>query len=366
MAKIITFFNHKGGVGKTTLVHNLGFLLADRGQRVLLIDADPQMNLTAAMYGLSTSVEYSTDETSKWSQNVEKYISLSEHLNIYLKGKKSSKKRFRRDSTRGNGYIELISGAINIAEIEADLFGIVKNRNAFTEEIPYKFEQAIRKHKQEYDIILVDTAPSASSIINALMMMSTDYFITPVAPSFFSLQAVDNLSAIFNNWVKLLGEYQTTQSFRGLSFQPKFLGLVVQMAKRFSGGSIKEGKSYSNSTEKWVKDVNTSVKRFQHFAVQRGMSVSEEGFMKVFGTETIPFIIEKCCDFTSQLRSIAEKAGVPVVHLTQELCNKYKDSSPIDMTKEDGQYTRSFMSISKSYNNVADGLVRLLQNEKVS
>lgn len=65
MTKIITFFNHKGGVGKTTLVHNLGFLLADRGHKVLLIDADPQMNLTAAMYGLSTSVEYSTDEDSK-------------------------------------------------------------------------------------------------------------------------------------------------------------------------------------------------------------------------------------------------------------------------------------------------------------
>jgi cellulose biosynthesis protein BcsQ len=48
-------FNHKGGVGKTTLVPNLGFILADQGQRVLLIDADPQMNLTAAMYGLSTS-----------------------------------------------------------------------------------------------------------------------------------------------------------------------------------------------------------------------------------------------------------------------------------------------------------------------
>ena len=56
MAKIITFFNHKGGVGKTTLVHNLGFILADKGYKVLLIDADPQMNLTAAIYGLSTSV----------------------------------------------------------------------------------------------------------------------------------------------------------------------------------------------------------------------------------------------------------------------------------------------------------------------
>lgn len=363
MANIVTFFNHKGGVGKTTLVHNLGFLLADKGQRVLLIDADPQMNLTAAIYGLSTSVEYSTDEASKWSKNVEKYISLSEYLNIYLKDQTSSKERFRRGSERGSGYVDLISGSINISEIEADLFGIIKNRNAFTEAIPHKFEQAIRKDKEAYDIVLVDTSPSASSIINALAMMSTDYFITPVSPSFFSLQAIDNLSAIFNNWIKLLGEYQTTQSFRGLSFQPKFLGLVVQMAKRFQGGSVQEGTSYSKSTEKWVADVNTSVKRFQQFAIQRGMSVSEEKFKEVFGIDSTPFVIEKCCDFTPQLRSIAEKAGVPVVHLTQELCNKYKDSNQVDITKEAGQYTRSLKSISDSYNKVADGLVQLIRHQ---
>ncbi|MFT3742181.1 MAG: ParA family protein [Gammaproteobacteria bacterium] len=95
MAKIITFFNHKEGVGKTTLVHNLGFILADKGYKVLLIDADPQMNLTAAMYGLSTSLEYSTDEDSKWNQNVEKYISLSEYININLKAQSCEKKIFR-------------------------------------------------------------------------------------------------------------------------------------------------------------------------------------------------------------------------------------------------------------------------------
>jgi hypothetical protein len=35
-----------------------------------VIDADPQMNLTSAMYGLSTSIDYSTDEESKWMENI--------------------------------------------------------------------------------------------------------------------------------------------------------------------------------------------------------------------------------------------------------------------------------------------------------
>jgi chromosome partitioning protein len=360
MAKIVTFFNHKGGVGKTTLVHNLGFILADKGYKVLLIDADPQMNLTAAIYGLSTSVEYSTDEDSKWNTNIQKYISLSEQINIHLKNQPCTKEIFRANS-EGGGFVDLISGSINLANTEADLYGIIKNRNEFTNDIPYKFEQAIRKNKDNYDFVFIDTSPSASSIINALIMLLTDYFITPVSPAFFSLQAIDNLSTIFNNWIKLLGEFQATPNFKGLSFKPKFLGLVVQMAKRFSGGSVQETTRSSRSAEKWVEDVNSSVKRFQQFAMQRGMSISEEEFRKFFGDDPGPFVIQKCCDFTPQLRSIAEKAGVPVVHLTQEICAKYKDSGQkVDLTKEDGQYTRSFTSISNSYNKIAEGLSKII------
>jgi len=360
MGKIITFFNHKGGVGKTTLVHNLGFILADRGHKVLLIDADPQMNLTAATYGLSTSIEYSTDEDSKWNKFVNEYISLTEYLNLELNGETCSKKIFKKE--KGGGFADLISGSINLVDIEADLYGIIKNKNKFTDNIPHKFEKSIRKQKENYDFILIDTSPSASSISNALFMMSCDYYIAPVSPSFFSLQAIDNLSSIFQNWIKLLGDYQTTQGFKGLNFKPKFLGLVIQMAKRFSGGISSEKTSFSKSAEKWISDVNNSVRKFQQFAIARDLSISAEEFKKFFGTDSIPFIIQKCCDFTPQLRSIAEKAGVPVTYLTQEICAKYKDSQTVavDITNPDGQYTRSFLSIRDSYNKIADGLIKLL------
>ena len=45
---VITFFNNKGGVGKTTLVYHVAWMLADRGHRVVAADLDPQANLTAA------------------------------------------------------------------------------------------------------------------------------------------------------------------------------------------------------------------------------------------------------------------------------------------------------------------------------
>jgi hypothetical protein len=93
----------------------------------------------------------------------------------------------------------------------------------------------------------------------------------------------------------------------------------------------------------------------------RGMSISEKDFIAIFD-ESKPFIIQKCCDFTPQLRSIAEKAGVPVVKLTPELCKTYKDSKSalVNIESPTGQYAKSFKSISESYNAIADGLIKLL------
>lgn len=54
--KTVAFFNNKGGVGKTTLVYHLTWMLADRGERVLAVDLDPQANLTS-MFLLEDALE---------------------------------------------------------------------------------------------------------------------------------------------------------------------------------------------------------------------------------------------------------------------------------------------------------------------
>ena len=354
MGKIIVFYNHKGGVGKTTLVHNLSFALADIGKRVLVVDADPQMNLTAAMYGLSTAMEYSLDEDSKWMDHVDKYISIGEHINTYLKSNKCEKCFFKKEIPDNEGVIDCISGSINLTEMESDLYSIIKNKNTYTEEIPHMFELSIREPANEYDFVLIDTSPSSSSIVNGMYIMSCDYFITPVSPTFFSLQAIDNLSSVLQNWINILGEYQSTRGKRGLSFNPQFLGIAVQLAKRFNSGAV-NATGYSKSAESWINDVNESVKRFLQFANKRNMAISKEEFSNIF-PGSIPFVIEKCCDFTPKLRDIAEKEGVPIILLTQEICKAYKN---VDIEKKSSQYCRAFESISKSYREMARNLTNL-------
>jgi cellulose biosynthesis protein BcsQ len=51
MAPLISLFNHKGGVSKTTTAFNLGWAMADRGKRILIVDGDPQCNLTGTVLG---------------------------------------------------------------------------------------------------------------------------------------------------------------------------------------------------------------------------------------------------------------------------------------------------------------------------
>ena len=55
MVKRIALFNHKGGVSKTTTTFNLGWMLAQMGHRVILVDGDPQSNLTGLVLGYGPS-----------------------------------------------------------------------------------------------------------------------------------------------------------------------------------------------------------------------------------------------------------------------------------------------------------------------
>src|SRR5690348_1802885 len=92
VAKIISVFNHKGGVSKTTTTFNLGWMLANQGKRVILVDADPQCNLTGVILGLNAewppedvadnpsdpeSLKYSKTQDASadfWSKNLDRTL----------------------------------------------------------------------------------------------------------------------------------------------------------------------------------------------------------------------------------------------------------------------------------------------------
>lgn len=99
-----------------------------------------------------------------------------------------------------NGSINLIASSFRLAELETDLVDIIKRNNAFDEGRIYSIEKFFRETLlKDYDFILIDFSPSASSIINGILMMMSDYFIVPTFPTLFSLQAVENLENVIKN-----------------------------------------------------------------------------------------------------------------------------------------------------------------------
>jgi chromosome partitioning protein len=387
MPKIITLFNHKGGVGKTTVAHNLGVSLTKQGKNVLLIDADPQMNLTSSFLGLADSVEYAEKNQSAWKKAREKYTNISNYLNwcitkstrkdileinlarYFIKAQDRYDDLFSNIESKvvknpGTGNLDLLCGDIELFKIESLIFNITTNKlnNSGNNTTVYAIEDGIRNGLgQNYDYVLIDTSPSASSMVNGVMMMMSDYFLCPVFPNFFSLQAIDNLYQVIENWISLLKEFRETANNRGLSFEPKFLGIVINMARRYNTESNEGVTEYSKN---WRNLLNQSIQKFYRQIYDSKRTISETEFRNIF-KDRIPFVIEELCSFTDMLRSYAEYAGVPVLELTKELIKENKSkvgsNTPVLIEDENNHYGRVFKEATESYNFIAKSITENLQ-----
>ncbi|MDR0484156.1 MAG: AAA family ATPase [Alphaproteobacteria bacterium] len=351
MVKVISFFNHKGGVGKTTTVHNIGYGLAMLGKKVLLIDADPQMNLTAAVYGLSTDAYYGNGEESLWREYNEKYTSLYSCLRQILIKEPKEVIFYNYNNSQDNSGVsfDLLRGSIEINSLDADLMGIIQNRNTITRDYFSSLGGELNKIYKNYDFVLIDQSPSAASIINAIFSLTADFVIIPSTPTFFCLQAVNNLTDIWQNWYELLSLYASTINTKGIDLKSKFLGIIIQQGKRYKGGN-------ATHTEEWKEIVNNGIKSFTQSLLSK--SVSEKEFQQVFSEDnkSKPYIIATYNNFTDKLRSICDNKGLPIVALTKE--DLPTESSSDDTNK---QYLKSWESIQSTNSYICESLLKLAE-----
>lgn len=311
MPKVISFFNHKGGVGKTTTVHNIGYGLASLNKKVLLIDTDPQMNLTAAVYGLSTDVHYGEDKKiSSWIDYNKKYTSLEEFLSCVLTKKNLTYNLFQDKKFEKN--LHLLRGSIKMNSLDTDLIGIVKNKNNLTKDYFSNLGKRLEELYSEYDFVLIDQSPSAASIINAICSLSANYVVVPASPTFFSVQAVNNLQDVWKNWHNLLSDFANTYNDdSGIPIQSKFIGMILQLGKRFKSGNAAH-------TNQWKEILNNGLEAFINSNLSN--SINKNEFKNIFKDSKYsnPYIIAIYVNFTDKLRSISESKGLPFVALTQE------------------------------------------------
>ena len=176
MCKTIAVCNQKGGVGKTTTTVNLGVGLAMQGKRVLLVDADPQADLTASL---------------GWQDTDSLDITISDKLSDVIRDRNS-------EATSGilhhKENVDLLPANLELSAFEMSLVTAMSR------------ETAMRKYldtvKHNYDYIIIDCPPSLGLLtLNALV--AADGVIVPMVCEFYALEGLSQLSVTIRQVKKL-------------------------------------------------------------------------------------------------------------------------------------------------------------------
>ena len=161
MSKIITLVNQKGGVGKSTTSMNLGAYLAAMGKTALLVDMDPQANATTGLGFRPKDIKATV------------YDSLSGKLSL-------------RDIIVKTGISNYV-----LAPASQELAGATVEL-VETSEREYKFQNALREIKDQYDYILIDCPPSLGLLtINSLI--AAEEILIPIQCEYYALEGLGQL-----------------------------------------------------------------------------------------------------------------------------------------------------------------------------
>ncbi|MGK5084454.1 ParA family protein [Bdellovibrionota bacterium FG-1] len=222
---IITVANQKGGVGKTTTTMNIGVALAREGKRVLLIDADPQANLTSYL-GVTPGEPPHEDIGT-----LDEVFLAKRPLDA------AGRKRLIANTASG---VDLVACDKALAGVEYYLFS-----RPDREQVLARFLAAVRS---DYDFIFLDTPPSLNLLtLNALC--ASDGVIIPVQPEFFSLEgivkireSIEDVQKRWNRNLRILGVLPTQVSHRR-----KLTQEVIDTLKAELGPILFESAIHDNS-----------------------------------------------------------------------------------------------------------------------
>ncbi|MGA8573046.1 MAG: ParA family protein [Desulfobaccales bacterium] len=348
MAIQISLFNHKGGVSKTTTTFNLGWMLANKAKKVIIVDCDPQCNLTGMVLGFKEAEEFKSIYESGGVRNIR------DGLAPAFESRPNPIVPVECEPVKGQPNMYLLPGHIGLAEYEVTL-GIAQELTGSLvtlQNLPGSLRHLIdlTAGKYEADLILVDMSPSLGSI-NQNLLMTSDYFIIPMAPDYFSVMATDSLSSVLPKWAAWARSANAMPILQKATYpfpnkNPKFLGTIVQKYR------LREREAPAAAFKMWIDEIQKGVENKLIPALRDSNMLIPAAAYAVAGIPLGQPLIQMS-DFNS-LIALSQKHKAPVFDLTDAQLEQ--TGVVLERTKE------SMQRFADLYSQGADRIIAIIEN----
>lgn len=241
MTKIISVFNNKGGVGKTSILWNLGISLADKDKKVLLIDFDPQCNLSIATLG---EKEFAALLNDTYTPNFQYGKTIKSFVLPYVQ--RNTIGNVFKTKTKfsfGNQQLDIIPGDFWLNSF-ADILSVGNDVISGSGLYRFLIPELLTKYSEiEYDYVLIDLPPSFNTLVRSALYCS-DYFLVPCTPDLFSAYCVNLIGEVLPSFIQ--DWEQGKQRF--IKADPND-ELILQKGKPKFGGWVFNGFDTRNNVE---------------------------------------------------------------------------------------------------------------------
>jgi chromosome partitioning protein len=177
MAKVVSFINMKGGVGKTTLAVNVAYAMAwYHSKKVLIVDADPQFNATQYLMDDDAYLAHIENPAKNTIHDIFQPRRPGHVSTVRGTARAQNKTKMQlsscicRIATRANGFLDLIPSTLNLIDLEM--------AQRTTENRLKKFLKETASH---YDYVIIDCPPTVSLFTQAAILAS-DMYLVPIKP----------------------------------------------------------------------------------------------------------------------------------------------------------------------------------------